>query len=365
MANSNRTALLNKAHRVFKSHYKPVPVPRDRPLMEHMLFACCLENAPYEAADKVFEHLKKSFFDWNEMRVSTVTELSEAMHALPDAISAAANLKRVLQGVFESTYSFDMEALKKQNIGVGIKELEKLVGGSHFAVGYTTHAALDGHSIPLDRGALDVLFVLGVITESECSSGKVSGLERIIPKSKGAEFSSLLHQMAADYVANPFSPNVRKLLLSINPDAKDRFPKRGVKKEPEPPLPAPAAVSVAGKTKGAVPQKPAGKGTDKQPEKAPEKSAQKPVHAEKAAHADKTHGQKAHAEKSKAADKHTDKHAEKHSEKHAEKHSDKHAEKPSPRKKIGPPTKSSKPHPHPLSAKRKPAAKQLSKRKPR
>ncbi len=354
MANSNRTALLNKAHRVFKSHYKPVPTPRDRPLMEHMLFASCLENAPYETADKVFEHLKKSFFDWNEIRVSTVTELSEAMHALPDAVSAAANVKRILQGVFESTYSFDMEALKKQNIGAGIKELEKLVGGSHFVVGYVTHAALDGHSIPLDRGALDVLYVVGVITEVECESGKVSGLERVIPKSKGAEFSSLLHQMAADYVANPFSPNVRKLLLNINPEAKDRFPKRGVKKEPEPPVAAPAPAAVAtGKKKGAAPEKPVGKGPDKQPERSSEKHGERPAHVEKPVHAEKAHSQKTHAEKSVKSEKHTDKHAEKH------------AEKPSPRKKVGPPPKSSKPNPHPLSAKRKPAAKQLSKRKPR
>ena len=113
MANLNRTALLTKAHRVFKQHYKPVAVPHDRPLLEQMLYACCLENAPYEMADKIFEHLTKSFFDWNEVRVSTVTELSEAMHALPDAVSAAANVKRILQGVFESTYSFDMEAAQE------------------------------------------------------------------------------------------------------------------------------------------------------------------------------------------------------------------------------------------------------------
>ena len=76
-----------------------------------------------------------------------------------------------------------------------------------------------------------MLAVLGIISEGESQSGKVSGLERMIPKNKGVEFSSLLHQMAAEYVANPFSPAVRKLLLTINADAKDRFPKRSAKKE--------------------------------------------------------------------------------------------------------------------------------------
>ena len=128
MANPNRTALLNKTHRVLKQHYKPVPIPDDRPLLEHMLYACCLENASYDVADSIYEHLSKSFFDWNEVRVSTLTELTEAMHSLPDPLAAASNLKRVLQGVFESTYSFELETLKKQNnciqiLGRYIKDL--------------------------------------------------------------------------------------------------------------------------------------------------------------------------------------------------------------------------------------------------
>ena len=235
MANPNRTSLLNKTHRILKQHYKPVPIPNDRPLLEHILYACCLENAPYEAAERIYNHLSKSFFDWNEVRVSTVMELSEAMHNLPDPMAAASNLKRVLQGVFESSYSFELESLKKQNISQAIKHLEKLGGSTPFVLAYVTQAALGGHSIPLDRGALNLLFVLGIISEAEAHSGKVSGFERVIPKNKGAEFGSLLHQLAADYHANPFSPNVRKLILSINPDAKDRFPKRGAKKEPEKP----------------------------------------------------------------------------------------------------------------------------------
>ena len=98
--------------------------------------------------------------------------------------------------------------------------------------------ALGGHSIPLDRGALGVLVVLGSASEAEAHSGSVTGLERAIPKSKGQEFGALLHELGAEFVANPFSPPFRELLLSIAPDAKDRMPKRGVKKpepEPEPP----------------------------------------------------------------------------------------------------------------------------------
>jgi endonuclease III len=209
-----------------------------------MLFACCLENAPHDKAIKTYEHLATAFFDWNEVRVSTVNELAESIKELPDPQAAASNLKRVLQTVFESTYSFELESMKKQNIGAGIKKLEKMDGASPFVVAFATQHALGGHFIPLDRGAADVLYIVGIATEAEKESGSVAGLERAIPKNKGLEFGSLLHQFAAEFFASPFSPQVKALLLAVNPAAKDRMPKRGQKKEPAAP-PAPVAATPA------------------------------------------------------------------------------------------------------------------------
>lgn len=239
MGTSNRAALLVKTHKVLKKHYTPV-APGDRPLLSQLLFSLCLENSSYEGAEKVIAELEKGFFDWNEVRVSTVSELAELMTPLRDPKAQAANLKRALQSVFEATYSFDLEAMKKKNLGQAIKELEKMAGITPFAIGYITQTSLGGHAIPLDRGALDALVVLGIASEKEAESGAVPGVERAIPKNKGVEFGSLLHQLGVDLLAKPFSNEVRDIFLSIAADAKDRLPKRGVKK-PEPiPAPAPA-----------------------------------------------------------------------------------------------------------------------------
>src|SRR5271167_1420614 len=97
MTTTNRTALVTKIHKALKKHYKPVLAPKDAP---------------------VLETLKKTFFDLNEIRVSTVKELSEVMQPLAHPAAAAARLKGILQSVFESEYAFDLEALKKQNLGV-------------------------------------------------------------------------------------------------------------------------------------------------------------------------------------------------------------------------------------------------------
>jgi hypothetical protein len=240
MSSSNRVAILTKLHRVLKKHYKPTAPRGDQPVLETLLFACCLENTPHVVAERVFQSVRSSFFDWNEVRVTTVKELAEVMSDLPNAAAAATNLKSVLQHTFESEYSFELETVKKKNLGDAIKRLQKLEGASPFVVAYATQVALSGHSIPIDRGALGVLYVVGAITEAEQAAGSVPGMERAIPKNKGVEFGSLLHELAAEFVANPFSTQLREFLLTIAPDAKDRFPKRTPKKpvaEPVPPAP--------------------------------------------------------------------------------------------------------------------------------
>ena len=113
MSTPNRSALISKLHKHLKKHYTPVAPDPQRPVLEHLLYACCLENASYHAADTAYRVLTTQFFDLNEVRVSTVKELAESLPMLPDPISAASNVRKILQHVFETTYSFDLEPLHK------------------------------------------------------------------------------------------------------------------------------------------------------------------------------------------------------------------------------------------------------------
>lgn len=230
MSTANRTAILTKTFKVLKKHYKPT-VPPERSLFEHLLYACCLENARGETADEVFARLQQSYFDWNEVRVTTLGELSEVMGALPDGAAAATRLKRVLQGVFETHYAFDIEFFKKQNLGKSVKELEKLCAASPYMLAYVTQHALGGHAIPVNAGATRAFVALGVINESEMHEPHIPGIERAIPKNKGVEFASLLHQFGVEIEVAANAQRVRTILAEISPEAKDRLPKKPVKED--------------------------------------------------------------------------------------------------------------------------------------
>jgi endonuclease III len=279
MATPNRSALIGRTLKVLRKHYKPLPQPKDRTVLEHLLFACLLEDSPQEAAEQVFHTLKQDYFGWNEVRVSTIRELTDALKPLGNPAESAARLKQTLHSVFESVYEFDIESLKKQNIGQAGKHLQKYNGTTPFAVAYVTQNALGGHAIPLNQGALITLHTVGVISDDEYSKSVVPGLERAVPKNKGAEVGSLLHQLGVEVGKNPYGPNARKLMLEIDPNCKDRLPKRPVPKPPEPdpmkaPEPAKTQAKGAADSKKKMAKEQPIKGADKKKGKEKEK---KPV----------------------------------------------------------------------------------------
>ncbi len=253
MVTPNRSALIARTLKQLRKHYQPVPQPKDRSVLEHLLFACLLEDSPQEAAEQVYNALKQDYFGWNEVRVSTIRELTDALKPLVNPADSAARLKQTLHSVFESVYEFDIETLKKQNIGQAAKHLEKYNGTTHFAVAYVTQNALGGHAIPLNRGAMIALRTVGVISDDEFAKGVVPGLERAVPKNKGAEVGSLLHQVGVEVGRNPYGPAARKLMLEIDPTCKDRLPKRPTR-QPEPKPEKPAEPAPQKKAKGAAPE---------------------------------------------------------------------------------------------------------------
>ena len=101
---------------------------KDRTLFEHLAYACLVENSPHDVAEQVFNTFRADYFDWNEVRVSTLRELTEVTKPLVDPPEAVARLKQTLHSVFEGVYQFDLETLKKQNIGQSAKQLVKAQG---------------------------------------------------------------------------------------------------------------------------------------------------------------------------------------------------------------------------------------------
>jgi endonuclease III len=142
MSSGNRTVKYENLLKALRKHYKPLADPPERSVLEHLLYACCLEDARVEQADEGFAKLQQTYFDWNEVRVTTVAELAEALKALPFPMQAASRIKQCLQSIFETRYQYDIDDMKKANLGKATAELEAWKGMSHFAVAYVSQHAL-------------------------------------------------------------------------------------------------------------------------------------------------------------------------------------------------------------------------------
>lgn len=234
MSAKNRADLITSLHKFAKKENSLVPPPSNRPVLEHMIYGCCLENSTFDAADEAFAKLQENFFDWNEVRVTTAVELAEVAKSLSFPEEAAVSLKKTLHGVFEHFYQFDLDFLRKENLSKSVQTFQKFKGVSPFVISYVAQNGLAGHSIPLDRAMMNLFYVLGIMTEDEMEKGRVPGLERTIPKAKGAEFFQLVHPLAVAFIKSPFSNAVRDKILKLNPEAKERFPKRASRKKAEP-----------------------------------------------------------------------------------------------------------------------------------
>ncbi|MFM9062673.1 MAG: hypothetical protein ACKOOI_06515 [Pirellula sp.] len=205
MSSGNRTVKYENLLKSLRKHYKPLADPPERSVLEHLLYACCLEDARIDQADEGFAKLQQTYFDWNEVRVTTAAELAEALKPLPFPMQAASRIKQCLQSIFETRYQYDIDDMKKANLGKATAELEAWKGMSPFVVSYVSQHSLGGHSIPASNLICDAMWQCDILTLAELQKKSLPGIERAIPKNKGVEFAGLMHQFACDLYHHPRS----------------------------------------------------------------------------------------------------------------------------------------------------------------
>jgi endonuclease III len=171
----------------------------DLPVLDQFLYAICREGVTREEADAVFASLQERFFDWNEVRVSSHRELEEVLDDLPGAGDRSLRLISFLQEVFETTYSFDLESLKKKPMKQAAKQLSRYQAANDFIVSWVTQNSFAGHAIPIDAPTLRVVQRVGLI-EGHVDNVEVARatLEHFIPKTRDAAFSENVSRIASE-----------------------------------------------------------------------------------------------------------------------------------------------------------------------
>ena len=198
LAIMNKQDLLAKALKQLDKKYPPVVAGDARPVLEEVLYAIVREGMTTEGANAAFAKFKGTFFDWNEVRVSTVPEIADALQGVPDAGRKAQRISEILQYVFEMYYSFDLVDMDRKGLKQAAKQLSRFTGMTDFAVAWIVQRSFGGHALPLDEPTLRVLRRLGAIEETDEDLEAIrSTLEHLVPKSAGQAFTDRIATLAA------------------------------------------------------------------------------------------------------------------------------------------------------------------------
>jgi endonuclease-3 len=196
----SKSQLLNEIYGLLKKRYKPKPERNARlSVLEAVVYGICHEGTTREQANQALSRFKDGFFDWNEVRVSTLEEVQGALAGLPDPEPRAYKIRRFLRQLFEKTYGFTLDALTKKPLKESLKVLgEYEAFASDYVEATVTQQALGGHAIPVDAPARRALERLGVAEPGTDTAALRSLLERAVPKNRGAEFVDLIEDLAHD-----------------------------------------------------------------------------------------------------------------------------------------------------------------------
>jgi endonuclease-3 len=199
MATQSKAQLLNEIHALLKKRYKPKPDRGNGRLtvLESVVYGICHEGTTREQANQALSRFKDGFFDWNEVRVSTVEEIQGALAGLPEPEGRAQKIRRFLRQLFERTYGFTLETLTKKSLKDAIKSIQEYEAlESDYVLATVIQQALGGHAIPVDEPAHRALGRLGIAEPDADNATLRSLLERAIPKNRGSEFLDLIEELA-------------------------------------------------------------------------------------------------------------------------------------------------------------------------
>lgn len=268
---ADKQNILKKLVTELKRRYGGTVPKQNRSAFETLLFAVCLEDAGQADAEVAYTQLLEPFFDMNEIRVSSVAQIQEALGEVRGADWKALRIREALQHVFEKFYAFDLEFLKRKTQEQAVKELAQIPYQTPFVRGYVVQHVLGAHLLPLDDSMLKLVRWLGLAEAEMGSEAAEEEIKAGVKKADGVLVCHLLRCAATDPLlrehfeeppttpeeSDPFTAAARLADLFKNPQKKKK------KAKPTSPVPVKSTPGKSAPAKAVAVKKPARKTPDR------------------------------------------------------------------------------------------------------
>ncbi len=186
---------VQKLYRELKHKYPAVQKVTYEEPVDALVYAIVSTELSESAAQSAMSRLSEHFVDWNDLRISRVEEIAEALGPeIPDARNTASALTAALKAVFGKYNMVSLKALSKMSKRPAKAFLEKIEGVNRFVVDYCMLTSLHGHAIPLTKKMVEYLKTSD-LAHAEADEEEIEGFLARQVSSEGAyEFYSLLRR---------------------------------------------------------------------------------------------------------------------------------------------------------------------------
>jgi endonuclease III len=177
-----------------RDHPKIEPVIYEDPV-DALIYGVVSERMSASAASAAMRAIRRTFINWNDLRVSRVEEIVEAIGEDTSAgRDTAATLTAALRAVFDLHHTVSLQTLKKLGKRPARQAIEKLGGLSRFTVNYCMLTSLEAHAIPLTERMLEYLKQYKIV-EPQADEEDIEGfLTRQVSAKNAFEFYALLRE---------------------------------------------------------------------------------------------------------------------------------------------------------------------------
>ena len=184
-------------NRLKRSGPKPTLHEYDDPLKQ-LIYAVLSENNSPTRARTAMTRLLANTIDYNDLRVSTPTELASIIESdIFNAVERTAVLIEVLGSIYARENSVVLNKSETKNRRDARAYLEGLSGMTPYVLSGTMLWAFDEHAIPLDKQMLAVLKKEGLV-DPDATMAEVQGfLRRHISAGDAKLFTALLKRHTA------------------------------------------------------------------------------------------------------------------------------------------------------------------------
>ena len=195
---SDKQAVWKKLATALKKRYKATAPKESRPVLETLLYSAFLENATHEEADKAYNAVLEKFFDLNEIRVSSITELTDAMGDINMPEWRALWVRSILQHVFESNYEYQFEKVKRKTLELAARHLGRIPHITPFIRLHTLAQTMAAFVTPIDNKMNAAATWLGFIEPGTNNDDAADAMKSAVKKADAPGLVHLLRLFAND-----------------------------------------------------------------------------------------------------------------------------------------------------------------------